>query len=1050
MLHLRPMSFGNYCAVGENAVCSAGCAAGDHVTLQPLSFLSGRMGRTLPDGSVWKGTPLVQSRQEPIRAPFGILWKDLVCDVAALLVSLALVMASAAVAYVVFGALATAQGIHWRWEDQAEGWLFAPAWLLFGPPVMVSADVLLGLDLAAYADLAAQQLGDSRWVFGLRVATMVMLSFAAYGWVLTLSSALLCRFVRGSRNKNKPLFQVRRLILRLTFPRYPAQLSGTAAMAGYLRLLGGSVALSATVTVAEPPLEPRKLNVGEKAVFIGAQALGECSVGKRSLVGGGSVMLPHTEIEAGAVVGTMSVAGRPVRSGCSLGGNPGVIMPRSELSVAPYTPWGRQTLRTVVRYTYPVLAPMLLQFLLLVTLLPAMYALTVMMNALPGQNGAGGLVLISLALAPSYMVLGWCLALVAVLFKWLLLGRMKAGGPWRWYGSWQHHIAAFVQSLYGLSVGIFMGMAFGSPVYNWWLKLLGSHVASDALILTPITDFDVVTIDQGAVVDKDAMVSGQRMLPVQGGPEELCTCFAAVRVGPRSTISHSAALAAAETAELSVLAPLSALGTSARLPARTLAVGSPPQRFTWSKERDNLLKPSGRPVPGELTTPVRLPPYLSRALSRLKVRAEAALPEQMAMLVTGSTGFLGRFLVARLLEATDGRVVCMVRAKDNAAAKTRVLDSLRKAGVHSPSMAERVDAIAGDLSQRNLGLPLVEFQRLASRVTHVFNSAAKVNLTEPFDLMRKDNVDATEHLLEFCCAVRPKPLHHVSTMGVLTPGMLNRHGVVPESEPLGDIRLLPLYGMGDQANGYPYSKWLAEMLVFEAGHRGLPIFVHRPGLIGGHSETGNMAEDVFFHFLSDVVRLREVPAMEGNKFNLTPVDWVAKSIVQIATSPEWASTAGSTFHPAACSNTVTMDTVCTVLKDMGYGGLHWVDFCAWRGKILADPATFKSWSFCASLTAEGDGFDSMAGNANGAKAMRQVVGDEAFDTYNPAVCLERMVRYCQLHGLLPPADAAPATSQPAPTAPLDNLDGPAVSARQPLLQVAERSQEVAARGDAAV
>lgn len=33
-------------------------------------------------------------------------------------------------------------------------------------------------------------------------------------------------------------------------------------------------------------------------------------------------------------------------------------------------------------------------------------------------------------------------------------------------------------------------------------------------------------------------------------------------------------------------------------------------------------------------------------------------------------------------------------------------------------------------------------------------------------------MDATAHLLEFCSSVRPKPFHHVSTMGVFTPGLL--------------------------------------------------------------------------------------------------------------------------------------------------------------------------------------------------------------------------------------------------------------------------------------
>ena len=229
-----------------------------------------------------------------------------------------------------------------------------------------------------------------------------------------------------------------------------------------------------------------------------------------------------------------------------------------------------------------------------------------------------------------------------------------------------------------------------------------------------------------------------------------------------------------------------------------------------------------------------------------------------------------------------------------------------------------VEAVLGDLAQRNFGRSLVDAQRLAGaelklksiekrlksgekcgkvvdfrgfphgfrcsrgRVTHVFHCAAKVNLSEPFEMMKRDNVDATAHLLEFCALVRPKAFHHISTMGVLTPDMLDRRGLVPEQAQLGDVRCMPLYGTGDQANGYPQSKWLAEMYVFEARRQGLESFVHRPGLIGGHATTGAVAEDVFFHFLSDVLRLRRLPDMEGRKFNLSPVDWVAKAIVRIA------------------------------------------------------------------------------------------------------------------------------------------------------------------------
>mmetsp|Transcript_77702 Transcript_77702/g.161462 ORF Transcript_77702/g.161462 Transcript_77702/m.161462 type:complete len:997 (-) Transcript_77702:114-3104(-) len=990
------MTFGDGCTVGENAVCTSGCATGNNVTLQPLSLLSGRTARTLPDGSVWKGAPLVQSRGQRMEPPEGVFWKDFLTDFVAIFISLAMIIACACVGYCVFGILAQVQGFDWKWQETAEGWEFASVWLLFGAPVMASADVLLGIDVATYFDQQAKHLGDSLTVFALRIILMTVISFAANGWALTASTALLCRVIRGSRRKNSMRFQLRRIILRMTYPRYPMQLSGTAGMALYLRMLGAKVALSATVAFADPPLEPRKMHMEPGSFVLGPLSLGEMFVRERGFVGGGAVLLPHAEVEARSMVGGNSVVGLPVRKYLALAGNPGVVMHRPELNREPRLSSAQRCCYTFLRVIYPVLAPMLLQLLLLVTLLPPMALLTVIMNSwqrAAGPNDISTLVLMSLALSPTFIILGWCLCLVAVLLKWVLVGRMRPGGEWQWQFTIRSHVVAFVQGLTGMSVGIYMGMAMGSPMYNRWLRMLGADVAPDATILTTITDFDCVTIEEGASIDKDANISGLRLVAVKGEQpfSEYVTCLSKVRIGARCTVSHAAVVAGGETAELSVLAPLTTIGHSAKLPSRTMAVGSPAQKFTWSKDRDNLLKPSSKPLPRELNPPIILPTFVSRALSRRKVLVEQ--PEKTVALVTGASGFLGRFLVAAMLQDTSVSVICIVRAANLVEARKRTLESLKKAGVPE-SMFERVEALPGDLAQRNLGLAYTDFQQLAGKATHVFHCAAKVNLTEPFELMRRDNIDATAHLLEFCCTAQTKAFHHISTMGILTPDMLDRHGRVEESAKLGDMRCLPMYGTGDQANGYPYTKWVAEAYVFEAANRGLPAYVHRPGLIGGHSESGYLAQDVFFHFLSDVVKSKTLPAMEGAKFNITPVDWVARTIVGAAFS-ETPFPPGSTFHPAANNNTVTMDDVWQVLEEAHFTGLRKVEFTSWRDRILANPDGFKSWSFCAALTADGDGIDSMAGNEKAGKVMRQVVGETTFDKYQPKICLKRMFTYCR-------------------------------------------------------
>lgn len=150
-----------------------------------------------------------------------------------------------------------------------------------------------------------------------------------------------------------------------------------------------------------------------------------------AVVAADAVMLPHSHVEPRGLVGAMSVAGRPVRSELQLVGNPGVIMRRSTLSKAPPSSSGRRWLRGVVRMLYPILAPSLLQLMLLVTLLPAMYLLTLLMN------GFNSRLALALSLPMAYILLGWCLCLLAVALKWII---SRPSRTWRWYGSPASHL----------------------------------------------------------------------------------------------------------------------------------------------------------------------------------------------------------------------------------------------------------------------------------------------------------------------------------------------------------------------------------------------------------------------------------------------------------------------------------------------------------------------------------------------------------------------------------------------------------------------------------
>ena len=91
----------------------------------------------------------------------------------------------------------------------------------------------------------------------------------------------------------------------------------------------------------------------------------------------------------------------------------------------------------------------------------------------------------------------------------------------------------------------------------------------------------------------------------------------------------------------------------------------------------------------------------------------------MSYFVTGATGFIGRRLVARLLER-GGRVYVLVRPQS-----LPKFEALREFWGRD---ARRVLPIAGDLAEPNLGVSAADLGKLKGRVRHLFHLAAVYDL----------------------------------------------------------------------------------------------------------------------------------------------------------------------------------------------------------------------------------------------------------------------------------------------------------------------------------
>jgi amino acid adenylation domain-containing protein/thioester reductase-like protein len=243
-------------------------------------------------------------------------------------------------------------------------------------------------------------------------------------------------------------------------------------------------------------------------------------------------------------------------------------------------------------------------------------------------------------------------------------------------------------------------------------------------------------------------------------------------------------------------------------------------------------------------------------------------------LLTGSSGFLGAFLLRRLIDGGAESVHCLVRASDDAQGLARIRSNLERYEISTAGLAERVRVVRGDLGEPELGRDPAQRERLANEIDGIVHSGASVNFLADYARLRATNVDGTRALLRIA-ARRGIPFHHVSTIGVYAPTQ-DRTRVQREDDPLPDPAGL--------AWGYERTKWVAEQLVLEACTRGLGVTVHRPGRISGSARSGVWNLDDFAaRMVRGCIAVGSAPDLDL-RIDMTPVDWVADAIVHLAGS----------------------------------------------------------------------------------------------------------------------------------------------------------------------
>ncbi len=254
----------------------------------------------------------------------------------------------------------------------------------------------------------------------------------------------------------------------------------------------------------------------------------------------------------------------------------------------------------------------------------------------------------------------------------------------------------------------------------------------------------------------------------------------------------------------------------------------------------------------------------------------------MRYFVTGATGFIGRFIVARLLARDpDNQVFALVRAGSE-----YKIDAMRE---RLNVDAQRLVPIRGDLTKKLLGVSKRNRDDLTGRVDHFFHLAAIYSINADEKTQRYVNIEGTRSALDLAETLKAGCFHHVSSTaaagiydGCFTEDMFEEAGAMP--------------------NPYLQSKHESEALVRQESK--VPYRIYRPSMVVGDSETGEMDKvDGPYYLFKLVQKLGDIiPTwfplinVEGGYFNIVPVDFVADAMVHIAHQPDLN---GECFHLTA-------------------------------------------------------------------------------------------------------------------------------------------------------
>ena len=464
LFHVGPITVGNDATIGARTTLLPNAIVGKNADVAPGSGVIGKVKA----GQYWKGSPAVKSGkarhpwpdERPRRAPF---WVAVYGVTSILLGGVPLLALGAGLAVL--------------------GWAARNSTSLVDAivPLAVWTPVATIVAVVGYAALT---------VFGVRILALGLREGyhpvrSRVGWQLWATE----RLMDAARN--------------YLFPIYASLLTPW-----WLRLLGAKIGKGTEISTA---LLTPKFTVVEDGAFLADDTMvasyelgggwihvAKATVGKRAFLGNSGITQPGRRVPDDGLVAVLSATPHKAKAGSSWLGSPPIRLRRQPTAadvLRTFHPSTRLKVMRAVVETFRIV-PLIVTFAIGVTVLVGLQSLAIEFGWLWTALAGGVVLLIAGAMAGT----------IAVVAKWLVIGRIKAIEHPLWSSFvWRNEVSdTFVETV---AAPWFARAASGTPVMNLWLRALGASIGRGVWCETYwLPEADLVRLGHGSTVNRGCVV----------------------------------------------------------------------------------------------------------------------------------------------------------------------------------------------------------------------------------------------------------------------------------------------------------------------------------------------------------------------------------------------------------------------------------------------------------------------------------------------------------------------------------------------------------------